>query len=271
MVCGIGVIFLPLTVFSQELYVFSEPASNMPAKSVAVKISSRFQKGFHSGGFEQRYTPEIMLGLNKNWMVHAASSFSDMYTGDLRWEAAWMYVKYRFLSIDNIHRHFRMAAFVEYAYSRNALFYDELSLQGDHTGIQGGLIATQLLNKLAISSTISLLKVTSEKPKLFPDAFPFSSLNYSLSAGYLVLPVSYTSFNQTNLNLYVEMLGQRTLDRPLYFMDVAPALQLIFNSNAKLNVGYRFQLNSNMHRMSRTSWLVSYERTFLNALRRKAG
>ena len=264
-----GLIFLTVIVAAQELYVFSEPASNMPSRSISAKVTSRFQKGFHSGAFEQRYAPEIMFGLNKNWMVHAAASFSDMFSTNLRWEAAWVYAKYRFLSVDNIHRHFRMAAFAEYAYSRNPLYYDELSLQGDHTGVQAGIIGTQLLNKLAISSTVSLLQVTSQKPKLFADAFPYTSLNYSLSAGYLVLPVTYTDFNQTNLNVYVELLGQRTLDRPLHFMDLAPAVQLIFNSNAKLNLGYRFQLNSNMDRMSENSWLISFERTFLNAMRKR--
>jgi hypothetical protein len=33
--------------------------------------------------------------------------------------------------------------------------YDELSLEGDQSGVQAGLIATQLLHKLAISATVS--------------------------------------------------------------------------------------------------------------------
>ncbi len=266
------VVFCNGTALGQELYVFSEPASNMPARSIAAKLTSRFQKGYHSGSFEQRYAPEIMVGLNKNLMIHAATSFSDMYSNSLQWESAWLYAKYRFVTVDNIHRHFRLAVFGEYAYSRNALFYDELSLQGDQSGVQGGIIATQLLNKLAISSTLSFLQVTSEKPETNPDLYPYSAFNYSLSAGYLLLPFNYTDFKQTNLNLYVEMLGQQTLDKSLFLTDLAPAIQLIFNSNLKLNVGYRFQLNSNMHRMSQNSWLVSIERTFLNAInRRKKG
>lgn len=255
-----------ISLTSQELYVYTEPASNMPSRSISTKLTSRFQEGFQSRAFEQRYVPEIMVGLNKNWMVHAVASFSDMYTGRLRWEAAWLYAKYRFLSLDEVHRHFRMAAFAEYAYSRNPVLYEELSLQGDHSGVQAGIIATQLLNKLAVSGTASILKVTSPKPKVFPEGYPYSSVNYTLSAGYLLLPVEYTDFNQTNLNLYVEFLGQRTLDKSRYFADLAPAVQLIFNSNTKLNLGYRFQLTSNMHRMSEESWLISVERTFLNAL-----
>ena len=265
---GCLVVFICMfgSISSQELYVFTEPASNMPARSIAAKITSRFQKGYHSQEFEQRYAPEIMFGLNKNLMVHTAASFSDMYSSGLRWEAAWLYAKYRFLSVDNIHRHFRMAAFGEVAYSRNAIFYDELSLQGDQSGVQGGIIATQLLNKLALSTTVSFLQVTTEKPAYNPDLYPYSAFNYTFSAGYLLLPFTYTDFKQTNLNLYVELLGQRTLDKPLFYTDLAPAVQLIFNSNLKLNIGYRFQLNGNMHRMAKNSWQVSIERTFLNAL-----
>jgi len=89
-----------------------------------------------------------------------------------------------------------------------------------------------------------------------------------VSAGYLLFPRNYTSYKQTNLNLYVELLGQNTYDLKRYYADLAPAIQLIFNSNAKLNIGYRFELGSDMHRMSAQSWLISFERTFLNALSR---
>jgi hypothetical protein len=98
--------------------------------------------------------------------------------------------------------------------------------------------------------------------------YPFSGINYSLSAGYLLLPRKYSSYKQTNLNLYMEMLGSQTLDKKRYFVDLAPALQLIFNSTTKLNLGYRFQLDGNMHRMAQNSWLLSIETTFLNAFRK---
>jgi len=50
-----------------------------------------------------------------------------------------------------------------------------------------------------------------------------------------------------------------------YVVDFAPGIQFIFNSNAKLNIGYRYQLSGNMYRMAEKSWLVSFERTFLGA------
>lgn len=261
-----GVLFM-YPAIAQELYVFTEPASNMPAHSISGRLSGKFVKDKYSGNLMQRYTPEIMFGLNKKWMLHMAPTFSDMYSSNLRWESGRVYAKYRFLSNDEVHRHFRMAAFAELAHSRNKPRFDELGLEGDLSGLQGGIILTQLWNKLALSSTLSYLHVTTDKPKTNPADIPSNAFNYSISAGYLVLPVRYTSFKQTNLNIYTEILGQKSLDMKRYFIDFAPAIQLIFNSNAKLNLGYRFELMGNMHRIARQSWLISFERTFLNAMK----
>ena len=270
---AISIVLLLLVLYvtgsSQELYVYTEPASNMPAKSLSAKVTGKFLKGYHSNKGEKRISPEIMLGLSKEWMVHAGFTMSDMYSPNFQWESAKLYAKYRFLSNDDVHKHFRMAAFGEVAYSVNPVFYDELSLEGDQSGVMGGLIATQLVNKLAISGTVSYLHVLTERPKYFPEVYPYDALNYSASAGFLLLPFEYTSYNQMNVNLYTELLGQQALDKKLFYVDLAPAVQFIFNSNAKLNAGYRFQLNSNMHRMAKKQWLVSFEYVFLNALRRK--
>lgn len=255
-------------VSGQELYVFSEPASNMPSKSISVKQTGKWLRSAMSGRTESRHTSEVMFGMNKNLMVHGAVTFSDMYSRSQRFESVRTYAKYRFLTIDGMYSHFRMAAFAEASHSRNVSMYDELSLEGDQSGVQAGIIATQLLHKLAVSTTLSLTESLQKGRSLpGPKAVPYQAFNYSLSAGYLVLPKKYTSYNQTNLNLYVELLGQRTYDKQRYFVDLAPAAQLIFNSQAKLNMGYRFQLGGNMHRMAEKSWLLSFEWVFLNALK----
>lgn len=268
---GIALICLLLSItgYAQELYVYTEPASNMPARSISGKLNTTLLKNLHTDRVESRYTPEIMFGLNKNWMVHAAGTFSDMYSSNLRWESVRLYAKYRFLSLDDVHRHFRMAAFGEVAHSVNDAFYEEVSLNGDQSGVTGGIILTQLWQKLALSSTLGYAQVTTKKPALMPDAYPWQAFNYSLSAGYLILPRSYNSYRQTNLNIYAELMGQETPDRKKYYIDFAPAMQLIFNSNAKLNLGYRFQLSGDMRRMAEKSWQLGFEYVFLNALQRK--
>lgn len=255
---------------AQELYIFSEPASNMPAHSLSVKQTAKLLRNQYSGNGESRHTTELMFGVSKNLMLHAANTLSNMYSGNTRWESVRVYGKYRFLSNDGMFSHFRMAAFIEGSLSRNKEMYDELSLEGDQSGIQAGLIATQLLHKVAISATVSGTQILQQGrwDKQNASALtPYEAFNYSLSVGCLVLPKKYTSYNQTNLNIYAELIGQKTTDLKRYFVDIAPGAQLIFNSTAKLNIGYRFQLGSNMQRMSAKGWLISFEWLFLDALK----
>ena len=258
---------------AQELYVYSEPASNMPAHSISTKLSANFvgPQSWKNRSM-QRYTPEIMFGISKKIMVHTAATFSNMHTNDFKWESVYLYTKYRFLSFDEVHKHFRMAVFGEAAYSRAPFHNDEISINGDKSGLQAGLIATQLWHKLAVSGTVSHTEVLHKSRKTDVIYVPdrnYQSLNYSLSAGYLLLPKTYTDYKQLNVNLYIELLGQKIDNSKLFYVDLAPAVQFIFNSNFKINLGYRFQLNGNMERMADKSFLISMERTFLNALKKK--
>lgn len=269
-----GFIFCSVVTKGQELYVYTEPASNMPAHSLSTKLSANYigKLQGNQNRFMQRYTPELMFGISKKWMMHVAGTFANMHTTNFRWESVYLYGKYRFISNDELHSHFRMAAFADASYSRSPYHYDEISLQGDKSGVQLGIIATHLWNKLAVSATVShtqALDTSRNNKVVYIPSRIYQVMNYSFSAGYLLLPFEYTSYKQTNLNLYVEALAQQSLDRKAYYLDLAPAIQLIFNSNAKLNLGYRFQLNGDMQRMTSSSWLVSFERTFLNVLKKK--
>jgi hypothetical protein len=264
-----------LCASAQELYPFTEPASNMPTHSLSAKLTGMYMRSVHDDKVKQRYIPEVMLGLNRKWMVHGALMFSDMHEGRFIFEGARVYAKYRFLSIDEVHRHFRMAAFAEAATSRNHLDHNDINLSGDQGGVQGGIIATQLINRWAFSATASTIQLLNsarwEKRQNDPPQWAFQALQYSLSAGVLVLPRTYTDYNQTNLNLYVELLGHRNLDfsREKYYVDLAPSLQLIFKSTGKLSLGYRFELASDIYRFSRGQFVLSYEHIFLDALKRK--
>jgi len=263
-----------LNAAAQELYVYTEPASNMPAHSISAKLTGNFIAKNQSADnrFMQRYTPEVMIGVNKKLMWHIGGSFADMHTRNLRWESVYTYLKYRFISVDDVHKHFRMAAFADASYTRSPFEFDEVSLQGDKSGVAVGLIATQLINKLAVSATISHTQVldgSRNDKALYTPERNYQSVNYTFSAGYLLFPRNYTDYRQINMNLYAELLGQQTLDRSTHYWDLAPAVQFIFNSTSKINLGYRFQLNGTMERMSKESWLLSYEWAFLNALKQR--
>jgi len=266
-------LFLAGRINGQELYVFTEPASNMPAHSISLKLTDHFVTRDNTyGRFSHRFMPQIMFGVSKKFMFHIGGTISNMHTPNFRYESVNFYAKYRFLSNDDIHKHFRMAVFADASATKAPFHYHEISLMGDKGGIEAGIIATQLWNKLAVSGTIShtqvLDKSRNSKTIYVPNRL-YQSMNYSLSAGYLVLPKEYTDYKQTNLNLYAELLAEQSLDAKRYCVDLAPAAQLIFNSNSKLNIGYRFQLSGNMTRMSPNSWLISFERTFLGALKKK--
>lgn len=265
-------LFLLQKLTGQELYVFAEPASSIPARSLSVKTKDHFVSSDNIyDRFSNRLMPQVMYGISKKLMVRAGISIANMHTADTRYESFSVYTKYRFLSKDDLHKHFRMAVFAEASKTRVPFHYDEISMMGDKSGIEAGIIATQLWHKFALSGTIShtqvLDKSRNNKVLYIPER-NYQSVNFSLSGGYLLFPKEYTSYKQTNLNLYLELLGQQTLDRSTYYFDMAPAIQLIFTSNTKLNFGYRFQLGSNMNRMADNSFLVSFERTFLNAFRK---
>lgn len=272
-------VFLPLILLisavtsSQELYVFSEPASNMPTNSISGKISGMFANDNHSSRTLQRYMPEVMFGISRNWMIHGSVTFSDMHQNKFIFESSRLYAKWRFFSHDDVHKHFRMAAFGAVSYSRNKPNFNEINLSGDQSGVQIGLIATQLWNKLAVSGSASLNEVLHKYrwDDAHRDLHAFEAVKYSLSAGYLLFPIEYKSYNQTNLNLYLELLGGTNINWPQenYYIDLAPAIQFIFNSNDKLNLGYRYQIAGDVFRMANKSFMISYEHVFLNAIKKR--
>jgi hypothetical protein len=245
----------------------------MPAHSISVKLTDHFVTTDEIyGRLSQRFMPQLMFGFSKKFMMHTGVTISNMHTFGYRYESFNLYAKYRFLSNDEIHKHFRMAVFVDASKTRAPFHYDEISLMGDKSGIELGLIATQLWHKLAVSATVAhtqLLDPSRKSDVIYVPARAYQSVNYSLSAGYLLFPKEYKNYKQVNINLYTELLAEQTLDIKKHCIDLAPAVQFIFNSNAKLNMGYRFQVSGNMSRMSTNSWQISFERTFLNALKRK--
>jgi hypothetical protein len=264
--------------FSQELYVYSDPASNVPAKSLSLKYGGKWIREKHllHEFTTTRQMLESSIGLSKKLMIRPSLTFSNMYTMypdlALKFESVSLYAKYRFISVDDVHRHFRAAAYVKGVLSRNNLQYDELTTDGDQTAFQTGLIFTQLTNKLALSANLGIHQVLDEERWLKyggPRRFGYQAFNYILSGGYLLYPKNYSSYKQTNFNIYVELIGGNGLDRKYSFVDMAPALQFIFNSNTKVNLGYRFQLAGDLYRMAQQGIYISAERTFLNVLKNR--
>jgi hypothetical protein len=252
---------LAYTAHAQELYVNTEPASNMAAHSLGIRLENQ---GFNSDGFKNRTTLEAMYGATGKLMLHGALYNSNFYQNNQRFEGGSFYAKYRFLSIDTVQAHFRGAVFGKAAISRNPYRLQEIALEGDNSGVQGGVVFTQLLHKLALSGSASYLRGLNSANDYGAITGAKEAVAYTLSAGYLLLPKQYTSYNQVNLNLYAELLGKTNPGYAQSYLDVAPALQLIFNSVCRLDFSYRTPLYNNMQRNSANMYLIRFEYNFFN-------
>jgi hypothetical protein len=67
------------------------------------------------------FLPELMLGINKNWMLHAEGFLSNR-NGAMVAEGASIYAKYRMLSIDDVHAHTRVALYGLYAKNNSDVY-----------------------------------------------------------------------------------------------------------------------------------------------------
>ncbi|SMD16656.1 hypothetical protein [Pedobacter nyackensis] len=262
----VAVAMSAITMQAQELYVFSEPASNMAAKSIGFRLTN---EGVFSPNFSSRLIPELMLGFNKNFMLHGQGFFSDM-DGKYKAEGAGLYGKYRFLSIDEVKSHFRAAAFARVGTSNRPTYSEDINLEGDNTGVQAGLVFTQLLHKLALSSTLSYSKAFDNigDKTITGTPQPDHMLGYSMSSGYLLLPFVYKNYNQPNLNLYFEVLGKTNPENGRSYVDFAPAVQVIINSRTRVDLGYRFEVAGNLeNRYNKNMYMARVEFNFFNALK----
>lgn len=249
------------TAFGQELYVNTEPASNMAAHSLGIRLENQ---GFTSPQFKNRTTLEMMYGATGKLMVHASAYMSDFYRQSQHLEGGSVYAKYRFLSVDTVQSHFRGAVFGKAAISNNPFNTQEIALEGDNSGLQAGLIFTKLIHKLALSGSASYLRGLDNAGSAPSITGANNALAYSLSAGYLLLPKNYHSYKQVNVNVYAELLGKSNPGYAQSYLDVAPAVQFIFNSVCRLDFSYRAPLFNSMERFSKNMYLVRFEYNFFN-------
>jgi len=257
---------------AQELFTFTEPASNMAAKSIGIRLNSSFGSDIKKA---TRYllNPEVMVGISRTIMVHANTYFSNnpkssSSSESFTYNGAGLYLKYRFFSQDEVHSHFRIAAFVEVASSNVLIEQPAISLNGNSTGYEAGLVATKLINKVAMSASAAYIRAYNNQDNKFPYGRDSrSAFDYTLSLGKLMLPKEYTSYNQTNINLMVELLGQYNPALNVGYIDMAPSVQMILQSRMRVDAGYRFPLSDNLFRTNPRGFLIRFEYNIFNAYR----
>ena len=260
-------LFLIQGISAQELFVVTEPASNVPAGSLGVRFGQSIFKEQMQSGYNYHVMPEITLGINKNLMVRT-SMFVSNRSSQLVAEGASFYTKYRFLSTDDLHSHFRMAAFGRYSFNNSDIHQEQLEIMGQNTGFETGIVATQLIKKLAISTSVSYEKAFDNKPDYkFPVAQSDNATNYTLSFGRLMYPKKYTTFKQTNINTMVEFVGQTLNGNGKSYLDIVPSIQFIINSQARIDVAYRQELYSSMLRSAPNGFYLNFEYNFFNIIK----
>jgi hypothetical protein len=252
---------------SQELFSFTEPASNMAAGTIGFRCNATLMNDEVENRYNMHVLPEIMIGFSKKWMIHAEGFFSDRNNG-IKAEGASVYAKYRFYSNDEVHRHFRMAAFGRLAFNNSDVHQEAIDLNGHNSGYELGAVATQLLHKVALSTSASLLHAMDNGAEA---GFQFENekreaINYTFSAGKLLLPKTYKEYKQTNLNAMFELLCQTNLNSGKSFVDAAPVLQLIFLSKMRMDLGYRLALVNDLYRQASKGYFVRIEYNIFNAL-----
>lgn len=254
-------------ISAQELFVVTDPASNVPAGSLGIRLGQSIFKEQMKSGYSYHLMPEVTLGINKNLMVRT-SMFVSNRSNQLVAEGASFYTKYRFLSTDDLHSHFRMAAFGRYSFNNADIHQEQLEIMGQNTGFETGIVATQLIKKVAISASVSFEKAFDNKPDYrFPTAQSDNATNYTLSFGRLMYPKKYTNFKQKNINTMVEFVGQTLNENGKSYLDVVPSIQFIINSQARIDVAYRHELYSSMLRSAPNGFYLNLEYNFFNIIK----
>jgi hypothetical protein len=249
---------------SQELFVVTDPASNVPTNSLAINTMQLLFKEKFEQGYNYHIMPEVTYGLNKSLIFRATAFVSNRNTS-LVTEGGSIFTKYRFFSSDDLNSHFRLAAFGRYSFNNSDIHQEQIEIIGHNSGFETGIVATKLIKKVAVSSSVSFEKAfdnTSKNP--FPNTLGDNATNYTLSFGKLMYPKKYTSYKQTNINLMVEFVGQTINKNGKSYLDVVPAIQFIINSQARIDLAYRQELVSSMLRTAPNGVYFNLYYTFFN-------
>jgi hypothetical protein len=229
--------FLSFSAAAQELFPICEPASTMPKGVLGFRA---FSESYKEPGnkFRNLSGVKIMYGLTPKLTIMAIPNGSNHHNATLPpdfpthntpqigvphpflflFNGVDFYAKYRFLSNDGQNTHFRMAAYAEGSYLTVAHDEAEPTLLDDTKGYGGGVIATYLKHRFAASFTGGFIIPLEYKggvsdqltglPEVPAHVYYGKAVNYSLSFGYLLSPKTYTDYNQTNWNIYVEFIGK---------------------------------------------------------------
>lgn len=279
-ISGLFFFFIPLLSWSQELFPHMQPASTVPKNVLAIRISNELFKEVDLVRSWQSI--QFMSGLSSKLTMTEAFNFSDHHGPKLQpgfisndnniglhthggkkgvtypyhFENLEIGFKYRFLSNDAEHKHFRMAAVLDLAGGNSPHDEAEPSLHGDNAGLSYGLILTYLQHRSAFSFNGQFIlphRYVQEDTATIEIRYG-KAFEYGISTGYLLLPRVYKDYKQVNMNVYAEFVGKvygaasiskngtsiLIEDVPGLeagnYLEVRPSIQFIFHSNLRLDL-----------------------------------
>ncbi len=266
-------------IYSQELYVHAEPASPVPRGVFSFRYSMEtYQEEYNR---KQWHALRLYYGISNNLSVvgsltasnhhlrefpanpyayftnHHQQGFSRDYP--VIWDGGHINFRYRLFSHDEPNGHTRIAAYVEGSYISSAHDEAEPHLFGDNSGYGGGIIATKLIKKLALNITAGYMRPLMYTQKKDNLRFRSGNARYVIfSTGYLLYPKTYNSYDDLNINIYLEGVYKEYDAATLYineqyenidffpylregrYMEVRPGLQFIMNSRNRLDISAGF-------------------------------
>lgn len=231
---------------------------------------------------------------NGSQTVYSTGSFKRGNRHPYLFNGLYAYAKYRFLSRDRQNGHFRMAAYAEASGVTSAHDETEPNLMDDTKGLGGGLLVTWLNRRFAGSFTGGVIvpgayngfAPDSGGPKIPTRVEYGRALVYNLSLGYLLFPRKYSGYRQTNVNLYAEFIGRAyeaatvtqygyvnvPIQTPLLqsgnYVELHPGVQVIFNSNLRLDVSAGFPIHNKSYAHFYPVFYVAVQRYFFPGVKK---
>jgi hypothetical protein len=313
---------LALQSLAQELYILNEPASSVPKGIVGIRAFTQNYKEYSTT--RSLYALRVMYGATPRLSVMATTSISNHHNRKLpndlinhthvgnqtnyftqpikrgvRYPSLFngihLFAKYRFISKDEPHKHFRVAAYAEWSNVGVAHDEAEPNLMDDTGGYGFGLISTWLRDRLALSLTTGFMNPDSYfemqrditgGPDLPTRIYYGNAVKYNLSFGYRLYPNKYEGYEQVNWNVYIELIGKTHDDATVIqngttlrsntaalkrnsYVEIHPGIQQIINSNTRLELSYGFELIGYSYVHFTPIWTVAVQRYFYRPEKKK--
>jgi len=276
----------------QELFPYAEAASNIPKNVLGMRflfegykeIPSQRQRNWGAlramYGITGKTTVMLTAAGSNHHLARFPANLQNFFTSHHQrnykpnpylLEGINIYLKQRVISIDDFQKHLRVALFGQACKSFVPHDESEPFLMGDNSGYGGGVIITQLYKRFAISFTYAYAHPLLYKDKAQQITFQAGDANnYDISLGYRLFPSKYSTYNDLNINLYVEFVNRsygaaemtvrdapydfsyfKNFDKNIYYSlmdgkysEVRPSIQLILNSNNRIDIGCAYPIYS---------------------------